>query len=159
MAGMRIVELGQGDDELLDRAVRTFRGVTGIDHATFLADPSSVCLVTIDGDDVVGWAWGTRQRHVCGYSQLQLYEVEVIEPSRRLGIGSRLVEAFLDIGRRDGDAKVYLFTGVANTAANMLYKHLGGKAFESDERGYFWELITDPRGQLDIPGNQSISDS
>jgi ribosomal protein S18 acetylase RimI-like enzyme len=140
MAGMRIVELGRGDDVLLDRAVRTFRGVSGVHHAAFLADSSSVCLLMVDGDEVVGWAWGTRQRHVCGYSQLQLYEIEVIGPSRRRGIGSRLVAAFLDIGRRDGDAKVYLFTGADNTAAQALYQRQGGTPSDSDDTGYSWRL-------------------
>jgi len=141
MARMRIVELGSSDGKLLDRAVRGFRGVSGVDHLAFLTDPSSVCLLMVDGAEVVGWAWGTRQRHVCGYSQLQLYEIEVVEQSRRHGIGRTLLTAFLEIARRDGDAKVYLFTAADNTPAKALYREVGGVPAEPDETSFSWRLV------------------
>jgi hypothetical protein len=91
---MRIVQLGPGDEGFLDVAVRQFRELEGVDHRPFLHDPGTIAfLALVDvgghdtrrkglasgaGADVIGWAWGLRQRHVAGYSQVQLYEIEVV---------------------------------------------------------------------------------
>ena len=137
---MRLVHLGDGDADLLDRAVRRFRGAPGADGAGFLADRSVAVLVALDGEEIAGWAWGWRQHHVCGYTQLQLYEIEVAPPWRRQGIGRQLLTAFLTIGRAEGHSKVYLFTAAGNLQAKALYEQLGGVAAGEDETGYCWQI-------------------
>jgi ribosomal protein S18 acetylase RimI-like enzyme len=137
---MRIVELSDDDGHLIAAAVRMFRGADGIDHTLFLRDPATVALVALEGADVIGWAWGQRERHVCGYSQLLLYEIDVAEPVRRRGVGSSLMSVILEIGRREGHAKVWLFTGSDNTAAKGLYQAMGGVAATADDTGYSWQL-------------------
>jgi ribosomal protein S18 acetylase RimI-like enzyme len=139
-AVMRIVELGGGDESLLGAAVLRFRGADGIDHGLFLADPGTVALVAVDGEQVEGWAWGQRERHVCGYSQLLLYEIEVAAAARRQGVGRALISAFLAIGRREGHAKMWLFTRADNSGAKALYQSAGGIAAADDETGFSWEL-------------------
>ncbi len=137
---MRIVELTEHEHVLLDRAVMRFRGLADVDHQPFLRDPAAVALAALEGDDVLGWAWGHAERHVCGYSQLMLYEIEVAEPERRQGIGRALLAAFLDIGRRGGHAGVYLFTGESNNPAKALYRSLGGVASAENETGFSWRF-------------------
>jgi ribosomal protein S18 acetylase RimI-like enzyme len=137
---MRIIELADNDEQLIAAAVAKFRRVEGIDHALFLRDPATVALVALEGAEVIGWAWGQRERHVCGYSQLLLYEIDVAEPARRRGVGRNLMSAILEIGRREGHAKVWLFTGSDNIAAKALYQAMGGIAATANDTGYSWQL-------------------
>lgn len=137
---MRIVELTEENHELLDIAVRRFRGLTGVDHGPFLRDPTTVALVIVDDSEVVGWVWGMRQRHVSGYTQLQLYEIEVAEPWRRKGVGRRLMTALLDLARREGHAKMWLFTSADNVPAKALYEAMGGGPSMHEDAGYWWQL-------------------
>jgi hypothetical protein len=61
---MVIRELGDDDNLLLESAVARFRNSVVADAAGFLADPATVVVVAMaDADAVIGWAWGTRQRH------------------------------------------------------------------------------------------------
>jgi ribosomal protein S18 acetylase RimI-like enzyme len=136
-----IRELGDGDSLLLDRAVAKFRDLVVADAAGFLADPATVVMVAMaDTDAVIGWAWGTRQRHPCGYSQLMLYEIEVAEEARRQGIGGQLMAAVLQLAKRDGQASVYLFTTEDNVPAQALYRSAGGVADQELGVGFSWSL-------------------
>jgi ribosomal protein S18 acetylase RimI-like enzyme len=137
---MRIVQLTPGDEALLDIAARQFRGVEGVDQSSFLRDPATVVLLMMNDADVVGWAWGLRQRHVCGYTQLQLYEVGVAEPMRRRGVGRELVGAFLEIARTEGHEKMWLITTEDNIAAKNLYQAMGGGPAGYDKARYWWDL-------------------
>jgi ribosomal protein S18 acetylase RimI-like enzyme len=137
---MRIVRLAAGDESLLDVAVRRFRGIEGVDHALFLGDPATLVLLAMHDEDVVGWTWGLRQRHVCGYSQVQLYEIEVAESMRRRGVGRALVAEFLEIARAEGHAKMWLFTSEDNIAAKGLYQAMGGGPSLHDDAGFWWRL-------------------
>jgi hypothetical protein len=75
------------------------------DRSSFLIDPETIALAATDGSDVVGWAWGTRQRHACGYSQVQLYEIEASAGHRRAASGVLLTQ-FLDIVRAEGHRRM-----------------------------------------------------
>jgi ribosomal protein S18 acetylase RimI-like enzyme len=133
-------QLTSGDDALLDAAVRLFRGVLVLDHDPFLADPASVAFVAIDGQELVGWVWGLRQRHVCGYTQVQLYEIEVSEPARGRGIGRDLLTAFRDAAILEGHRRMWLFTDLENRVAKRLYESAGGRPSAHDDAGYWWQL-------------------
>lgn len=90
---MKIHRLTTDHVDLLARATVQFRHRTDIDQAAFLADPATRVWVALADERIVGWVWGTRQRHVLGYTQFQLYEIEVVEEYRTRGIGRALVEA------------------------------------------------------------------
>jgi len=138
---VRIVELTEHDRELLDRAVVRFRGVRGIEHGAFLGDPATLALVTLDDDgEVVGWAWGLRERHVGRYSQLLLYEIEVAGSARRQGVGRGLLDRLVEIARQEGHARMYLFTGGDNEPARALYEAAGGALSAPAEVGCSWRL-------------------
>lgn len=94
---VRIQLLSSEDHRIFDTAVKTFRRVEVVDHGPFLRDPASIAFVATEDDQLLGWAWGTRQRHAAGYSQVQLYEIEVIDTERRRGVGSCPAEASVDV--------------------------------------------------------------
>ena len=117
-----------------------FRGIHLVGHSSFLTDSARVSLAATDGSAVVGWAWGTRQRHACGYSQVQLYEIEVSAGHRRCGVGRALLTRFLDIVRAAGHRKVWLLTDKANTGAQALYRAAGGEPSAHDDAAFWWQL-------------------
>lgn len=135
-----VVELGPGDHRLWTAAVAMFREVQHDRHHEFLSDPGTVAFVALDGESVVGWAWGFRQLRADGDSMLLLYEIEVVESERRKGIGRALVDAFLDLGRSEGCQKVWLFTEAANKDAVSLYEETGGYLSDRSHLLYSWEL-------------------
>jgi ribosomal protein S18 acetylase RimI-like enzyme len=138
---MFVKRLGPGDEELLGAAVRAFRGVEDADPEASLADPAMVVLLALgDGGDVLGWAWGFRQRHLAGYSQVQLYQVDVAPGARRQGVGRALVGEFLAVVRAEGHSKMWLFTGEDNAPALALYESLGGGASGRTHETYWWTL-------------------
>jgi ribosomal protein S18 acetylase RimI-like enzyme len=138
--GVLVHQLTAEDHGLLDAAVRKFRGVVVKDHAPFLEDPGTIAFVALEDREVVGWVWGCRQRHVCGYSQVQLYEVGVAEPARRRGIGRALLMAFREYAIREGHRRMWLFTDEDNHAARALYEATGGQPSPHDDAGYWWQL-------------------
>lgn len=117
-----------------------FRGRPAVDAEGFLADPGTVVFVAEAGSDVVGWVWGVRQRHVLGHIQLQLYEIEVLPGFRGRGLGRALVEEVLEVARREGHARMWLFTDEDNKAARRLYEAAGGVPSPHDDAGYWWQL-------------------
>ncbi|GAA1301954.1 GNAT family N-acetyltransferase [Saccharothrix xinjiangensis] len=137
---MRVHLLTAEDHRLLDAAVRKFRDVVVEDHAPFLADPAAVAFVALEDGEVVGWAWGCRQRHACGYSQVQLYEIGVVEQARGRGIGRALLTAFREHAVREGHRRMWLFTDEGNHAAKALYEAAGGRPSSHDDAGYWWQL-------------------
>lgn len=138
--GVLVHQLTAEDRGLLDAAVRRFRAVVVKDHAPFLEDPSTIAFVAVEDGAVVGWVWGWRQRHVCGYSQVQLYEVGVAEPARRRGIGRALLMAFREHAIREGHRRMWLFTDEDNQPAKALYEATGGHPSPHDDAGYWWQL-------------------
>jgi ribosomal protein S18 acetylase RimI-like enzyme len=137
---MQITQLTAADEALLASAVRAFRAEPGANHGAFLRDPTTLALVAVEGGDVLGSAWGLRQRHIVGYTQVQLYGVHVVEAARRRGIGRALVSAFLEVVRGEGHAKMWLFTDEANLPARSLYESLGGGASGHSHATYWWSL-------------------
>jgi ribosomal protein S18 acetylase RimI-like enzyme len=137
---VRVRVLGVDDAELWDRTVRRFRDVV-TDPVPFLADPSTVPVVaTGPADALAGWAWGLRQRHAAGYTQIQLYEIEVEATWRRHGVGRALLREFLSLARREGQRRLWLFTDEDNHAATGLYESLGGLPSPHRDAGYWWQL-------------------
>ncbi len=135
-----IVEIGPGDDRIWAEAVALFRGVHHEQHHQFLSDPTTLAVVARDGDKIAGWAWGYRMLRADGDSMLLLYEIEVVESERRRGVGRALVEAFLDIGRREGHTKMWLLTDVANEEARALYEAAGGSRSKLAHDLYSWQF-------------------
>lgn len=137
---VEIVEVGPAEHRLWAEAVALFRGVQHDQHVRFLSDSATVAFVARDAERVVGWAWGSRLLRADGDSMLLLYEIEVIETERGKGIGRSLVEAFLELGRREGHQKMWLLTDENNPAARSVYEATGGQPSDQSDVSYWWPL-------------------
>lgn len=94
-------------------------------------DPAVTVLLARDGADVVGTAT------VIVYTtpfwiKARIDEVVVDEAARGKGVGEALVNACLDIARKNGAQVAELQSGVRREAANRLYHRMGFKLRESN---------------------------
>ena len=124
---------------LLAAAVRKFRGVEG--GKGYAASPSALAFVATEGPEIAGWCWGYHLPRPDALSMLYLHDVKVDEPYRRQGVGRRLVEAFMDAGRRAGASKMFLTTSEVNMPARRLYEALGGGVAEEGPTVNYWFLL------------------
>lgn len=85
-----------------------------------LTNPLSLWLVAVDGDRVVGYI---GSQTVLGESDVM--NVCVSPDYRRQGIGDRLVNALIDLLKKDGVYKLMLEVRVSNAPAIALYEKLG----------------------------------
>lgn len=135
-----IVEVGQDNPELWSSAVNQFKGGHYVEDDGFLSDPTTVALVAHTGDRLAGWAWGYRQIRPDGHTMLLLYELDVVAEEQRKGIGASLVEAFLELGQREGHRRMWVLTEIDNEAAIALYEATGGERVQGGKVSYQWEL-------------------
>lgn len=138
---VEIVEVGSDDHELWASAVDRFKGEGRVGDDGFLSDPTTVALVARAGTRVAGWAWGYRQIRPDGDTMLLLYELDVVTEERRKGIGTSLVEAFLELGQRGGHRRMWVLTEIDNEAATALYEATGGECVQSGQVSYQWEFL------------------
>lgn len=135
-----VVEIGPAEHRLWAETVAMFRGVQHDRHDRFVSDPATIAIVARDREKIAGWAWGYRLLRADGDSMLLLYEIEVVESERRKGVGRALLDAFLDIGRREGHGKMWLLTDVANEEARALYEAAGGGRSKMVHDLYSWQF-------------------
>ncbi|NEO86906.1 MAG: GNAT family N-acetyltransferase [Spirulina sp. SIO3F2] len=93
----------------------------------FLADPRHHLVVALDGETVVGMASAIDYVHPDKPVALWINEVGVSPAYRRQGIGQRLVQTILALGRELGCEDAWLAAEASNVAANGLYTSAGGK--------------------------------
>jgi GNAT superfamily N-acetyltransferase len=76
----------------------------------------------------------------------------LIEPEYRgMGLGSRLLNLYMDFLRECGYKDSYLWTTHELTTAAVLYKRLGYKLTEEKESNSFGKLLTEQRYDLILP--------
>lgn len=108
----------------------------------FLSRPENILIVGTDGDAVLGFLLGyfmdrvdRDQRMVC------LYEIEVAESHRRLGIGSHMIRALTEICAGERVAKVWTVTHRSNQPAVSFYSNTGAEAdIEGDTLTFVYKL-------------------
>jgi len=133
---VEIRELGPGDEELLASAVRVFRSSPAIAPDLFLEDPRSHLFVALDGDEVIGWAYGYELFRPEGRWMMFMQQIDVIAERRREGVGRTLLDRFVELARSKGHQKMWLYTDAGNEAARRLYDGAGGDPTE--KLGYWW---------------------
>lgn len=134
-----IVRATSAERELLDRAVRAFRGHGDVDR--FLAAEGTVASLVVDDATIRGWCWGYHLVRPDASSMAYLHELEVVEGSRHRGLGRQLVQAFMAAVSSLGASRMFLNTGVDNVAARRLYESLGGRCAEQGPTvGYWFQL-------------------
>ncbi|HTG48311.1 MAG TPA: GNAT family N-acetyltransferase [Actinomycetota bacterium] len=119
---MEIRRLGPRDDQALEAAVRAFRGFEIHPDPAFLADPRSFAYVALDGETVVGFAWGAELPQPAGGSLDLLVGLEVADAVRQHGVGTELLRAFVAGARGAGATKMWMLTDAGQRAAKLLYE-------------------------------------
>ena len=127
-----ILRLGPEDARVLDSVAE---GV--FDHAVraeyrdaFLGSEVHEMVVAVADGVVVGMASGVVYLHPDKPAQLWVNEVGVGDAWLRRGIGTRLVEAILEIAEERGAGFVWLGTEPGNVPARGLYRKTGGREVE-----------------------------
>lgn len=96
-----------------------------------LASPHFVCIVALNGDEIVGGITGYELRmYDRPGSAMYLYDLAVAEKNRRQGIGSRLLQELRDYCRRQGVREIFVQADISDAHALAFYDSLGGKPSE-----------------------------
>lgn len=147
-----IRQLKVSDRELMDQLLDHFTpgwdaAATSTGSLSFMADSSTFAfgafLVDDDGNDdqIAGYTWGYRLRLPTGARSVLIHDIQVDEQLRGRGIGRHLVQAVLDLARREGHHHVWAVVEGTNTAAQALARSAGGTAgAEPGDLVYEWRL-------------------
>lgn len=118
-----------------------------IERACFHAPWSRADLVAMLGGGAAALVLAAKAAHsapgLSGYAAFQraateaeLLRLAVLEPERRRGVATALIEVGLERLERTGVTEVWLEVAAANTAALALYHHFGFRAVGSRPRYY-----------------------
>jgi hypothetical protein len=77
--GVRMCELGPGDEAMLAAACRAFGHEGAVHPAGILERPEAVVIVAEDDEGVVGWVYGHELVHPDGERTMLLYALDVAE--------------------------------------------------------------------------------
>ena len=120
--------LGKDDDTILRRVAP---GV--FDHdiderltREFLHDPRHHIAVAIEEGVVVGFASAVHYIHPDKPAELWINEVAVASTHQNQGIGKRLLQAILEVGRKYGCGEAWVLTDRTNLPAMRMYTSVGG---------------------------------
>ncbi|HUL85464.1 MAG TPA: GNAT family N-acetyltransferase [Actinomycetota bacterium] len=119
---MEIRRLGARDGAVMDAAVRAFHGFELQTDPAFLADPRSLAFVALDGETVVGFAWGFELPQPVGGPSDLLCGLEVAEAVREHGVGKELLGAFVAGARARGATKMWMLTNAGHRATRLLFE-------------------------------------
>ncbi len=125
--------LGPADADVLDHVAESVFD-NPINHpltVEFLHDARHHIAVALDGETVVGMTSAVHYIHPDKRAQLFINEVAVCPRYHQRGIGSRLLEKILDVGKRLGCTEAWVLTDQGNVAANALYAGRGGEKSET----------------------------
>lgn len=114
--------------ELASKVIESFYGANRKVNRAFFEKESSLTFVALEGDTIVGMVYGyVLDRPDTIKKQLFLYSIDVIDEYRRQGIGSKLLQAFLDSVDPKDVKNTFLIVDQTNEGALEFYKSLGGK--------------------------------
>jgi GNAT superfamily N-acetyltransferase len=135
-SGVDVRELGPGDEELLHRALRTFKDVDAAAPDLFLNDPRTHAFVALDEGDVIGWCFGYELFRPEGRWMMVLHGIDVRQERRREGVGRALLDRFVALAHAKGHDKMWLLVDAGNDVARRLYEGAGIEP--SEKLGYWW---------------------
>jgi len=106
----------------------------------FLATPGHHLLIAYEGETPAGFVSGVELTHPDKGTEMFLYELAVGEEFQRRGIGKALVNALLEVARKQACYDMWVLTDADNEAALATYRATGTTA-ESDHLMLTWDLI------------------
>ncbi|MEW6086400.1 MAG: GNAT family N-acetyltransferase [Chloroflexota bacterium] len=98
----------------------------------FLADPRHHIVVALDDGIVIGFASAVHYIHPDKPPELWINEVGVAASHQGKGIAKAIMNEMLNMGKGLGCVNAWVLTDKNNTAANGLYKSVGGKFSEEE---------------------------
>ncbi|BAY20196.1 acetyltransferase, GNAT family protein (plasmid) [Anabaenopsis circularis NIES-21] len=107
----------------------------------FLADPRHHLVVAIDHNLVIGFVSAVHYVHPDKpLPELWINEIGVAATHQRQGIGKRLINKVLEVGRELGCEVAWVLTDQDNTAAMSLYASLGNAEAPSNHVMFSFDL-------------------
>jgi len=140
---VRIRLLGVNDaDAAVQIAIDLARNIVSIEHArSFFQNKANLLFVAFVDDRIAGFLTAHRlDRFKDLRKQIFIYEVDVAEPWRRMGIGRKLMNAVLDFAKAENTDEVFVLTSRSNVAASELYRSVGGILEDRDDLMYVFYL-------------------
>ena len=106
----------------------------------FLEDPRHHIVVALADDAIIGFASALHYVHPDKPPELWINEVGVAAAHQGKGVGKAIMKEMLSLGRRLGCVNAWVLTDKNNTAANGLYKSVGGLTSEEETVMYTFQL-------------------
>ncbi len=101
---------------------------------SFLSKDANYFLAYIQENRIIGYALAyALERYDGSAPMMYMHEIEVEAPSRRLGIGRKLLAEMQGICKENGFMKLFLITNKSNEPAVGLYTSLSGESLSDDE--------------------------
>ncbi|MFK8018618.1 MAG: GNAT family N-acetyltransferase [Pseudomonadales bacterium] len=125
------------DIEIVTVSTDTMAVLKNIDEAIFdekiepsllekyVHEESHIMLVAVFNKLVIGQVLGVIHKHPDKNTELYIDDLAVSENLQRKNIGSKLLDALFDIGRKRGAEEVWVATEPENTTAIKFYESLG----------------------------------
>lgn len=137
---VRIRRLDVGDEKTAEDACRLFGGPGDLEPARFFETPGTALIVAEDDSGVTGWVYGHELVHPDGERTMLLYALDVAERSRRQGVGTALVTAFVEHSRSVGCTEAWVLTDDQNPAGLATYRTVGARRDPVDQVMFSWKL-------------------
>lgn len=123
------------DPDVFDDAINLPRAIE------FLADPRHHLVVAIDHNLVIGFVSAVHYVHPDKpLPELWINEIGVAATHQRQGIGKRLINKVLEVGRELGCEVAWVLTDRDNTAAMSLYASVGNAEAPSNHVMFSFDL-------------------
>ncbi|MCA1220432.1 GNAT family N-acetyltransferase [Streptomyces sp. 8L] len=115
------------------------------------ADGHVMLIAYLDGTTPVGFVSGVEMSHPDKGTEMALYELEVAEPYRRMGIGRALTRALASRAGEHGCYGMWVGADTDNVAARSTYLSAGARD-EGPSTILAWNFDTAPRTGPDGAG-------
>ena len=105
----------------------------------FLEDPRHHIVVALSDGVIIGFASAVHYIHRDKPAELWINEVGVAPAHQGKGVAKAIMTELLRLGHRLGCVNAWVLTDKNNTAANGLYKSVGGRISEEETVMYEFE--------------------
>lgn len=106
----------------------------------FLEDPRHHIVAALANGVVIGFASALHYVHPDKPPELWINEVGVAPIHQNRGVGKAIMSEMLRLGKQLGCVNAWVLTDRSNTAANGLYRSVGGRVDTGDTVMYEFEL-------------------
>ncbi|HZZ44526.1 MAG TPA: GNAT family N-acetyltransferase [Tepidisphaeraceae bacterium] len=137
MSELSIFRVRRGQELIASDAIQELHGKDAPDPSAlqeFLQDPTCFLIVAVDHQRVIGSldGYALRKPHR-KEKQFLLYALDVREEYRRKGIGTKLVQQFVQEARNAAAYEIWVLTNEQNQAAVKVYESNGFRRMNQDD--------------------------